>query len=217
MYNKTKRAFDLVAAIISIVGGSIITLICLIGLATVNTLSSAVGGITDSTDLISLYGFGTLVVVIALLIVIALGLTVVILGAMLCKKPVKVNGVYPKRKGLNITLIVFLGILTLNYINSPLLFLTFAAALGFKITAMCLKAEVEASATPVAEEPFEFTPAQVATEIAPAQTAAPAPAPAQAPAMTIDEKIKELKKLKELGVLDDEQYNAAIEKIIRNA
>ncbi len=199
MYNKTKRAFDVTAAVLSIVGGGLVALSCLIEFGALRSYTY-------------LYNVSLAVVVAVILVMLAIAIAIIVIGSMLCKKPTKVNDVYPKNLGLNITLITLLALFTVLFllsIDGILYFFIFGTALGFKITTLCLRSEVPDP--PVVEQPAE---PQVAVEVAPAQI--PTEIPAPAPTLTVEEKIAELKRLKELGVLDDEQYAKAIEKIIHD-
>ncbi len=259
MYNKLKRAFGLTAAILAIVIGSFEALggfISFIG--GVISLIDALGYMEDYVYLGAAIG-----TVIGALFDLALGIILIIFGAKLCPKPVKVDGVWQTKKKLHIALIVILGVLVFfSFIGffaiilgvgmgglAILNFLMALVALGFEVTNLFLKDEVgepvdytntpwptdtvfgdmsaPAETVSVEEAPvvesapvIEAAPVvQAAPVVEPAPVAEPAPAPvAEAPkaALSVEEKLAELKRLKELGVLSDEQYNAAVSQLIAN-
>ncbi len=253
MYNKLKRAFGLTAAILAIVIGSFEVL---------GGFISFIGGVINLIDALGymedyVYLGAAIGTVIGALFDLALGIILIIFGAKLCPKPVKVDGVWQTKKKLHIALIVILGVLVfLSFIG---LFLVFAGvgmgglailnflmalvALGFEVTNLFLKDEVgepvdytntpwptdtvfgdmsaPAETVSVEEAPVvESAPViEAAPVVEPAPVAAPAPAPvAEAPKapLSVEEKLAELKRLKELGVLSDEQYNAAVSQLIAN-
>ncbi len=195
MYNKTKRGLNLTAAILSIIVGSLefigglVSIITVIGLAALMESGGAPVWWTA---------------IIGAVLDIALGVAFVVLGALGCKKPVLENGAYKSTKKLDIAMIVLSVILFVFAIVSFALgtasvfliisFILVMVIVGLKIAALCLKdLDGATSAVVKTEEP----------------AASPKP-------LTIEGKINELKHLKELGVINDEQYNAAVEKVIKD-
>ncbi len=197
MYNKTKYALNLTAAILCIVIGAleliggVVTLIASIGLS---------GAATEAgvTSLV-------IIVLVCSILDICLGVVFVMLGAKGCKKPIKVNDVYPSTKKLDATMIVFFSIMIVLGLFSFVLssasvfliisFILALGGLGIKIAAMCLKNSVDDNVVEVGTPTLKRE---------------------KAVSNSIEEKIAELKHLKELCVITDEQYDLAVEGIIKN-
>ncbi len=212
MYNRAKRILGLIAGISTIAIGG---LACLGGLL--------------SLALIELMGGSALFFSIP---AIGLAIPLCILGAKACKKPAQVDGVWVSDKKIRIASIVLLGVLFVFEIIVSAIFLeaaeTMAEMVSFAdlfssvatsaiepialhIVTLCLKTEVKAAPAPVytdydgpnatvAEEPVfeEFEPAR------------PAPQSGE----RLEEKIKQLKEWKEQGIISEEQYERAVQKLM---
>ena len=123
---------------------------------------------------------------LVLILPIGFALASLILSALVIKTPVQPDGIVKQRNGLRICMLVFL-LLDGQWV-----------AAGLMIAVLCLK-DVK---------PAVQNNQKVANVSVPV-TGAEMP-------RTIDEKVAELKHLKELGVLDDDTYKKAINKILKD-
>lgn len=190
MYNKTKRGIELAGAIIGICLGA---LEIILGLVSTIEIAGIMGSYGHNSELT--------IILVACIGDIIVGSVMVAMGAGLCSHPKKINGEWEKRNGKRITLIVFVSLMVILYLISGfngfriLMLLVALTALALIITGMCLKAEVGgANKSQVASNP-------VSDDIDNA----------------VANKINELKRLKELGVITPEQYEMAIDKLLKDS
>ncbi len=231
MYNKVKKILGLVAGIIGIVIGAFSIIAGMAG--AIDSLIWLADGFEDGLFI------GGIIIGLA---AVGFGIALIVVGAKLCKAPRQVAaGVWANRKGLFIGTIVVSALyliiaavatfaiygelswmlyyyssfgIELAYILNLIGFIFSFAILGLIITCMCLKTVVPAK--PGAAQPAApATYAQPVAPVAPAAPAAPvAPAPAAAPANKIDDKIKQLTQLKDMGAITEEQYQDAVKKLV---
>ena len=153
---------------------------------------------------------------------IGLGLVVAegIIAIMLIRKPklieINVDGVvttsFENRKKLRVTFVVLASIsaffvLISIFIGSPLsilILVLFATIISLESVVLSLKNEAQITNQP-SENSTNATTSATSSPTNPAKS------------MSIEEKIAELKHLLELGVITQEQYEVAIERIIKSA
>lgn len=187
--NNRKRGLELAAAIITIVGASILGIGSLVILLNPNQVVDGY-----------MYDFSSIQGIIFLLL--CASITMIILGAILCTNPMK-NGVYNPRFGVSITLLVLLGLFAVFEIQNFLYFALFATPFGLLLGSVCMKNPVSQIVTTTTEETNNQEEPEQATIIQDNNTD-----------LSVEEQLKKLKELKELGVLDEEQYKNAVEKIL---
>ncbi len=187
--NSTKRNVDLTSAILGIIIGSLEAIGALVVL-----ISSAV--LCSGYDFTSL---GAILFMVALLD-IAFCLSFILIGAKLCKKPKVIDGVVVSRKGLDVALLVLSAVYILFSI------ICFAVGNAGAIVVINLILSLVTLALKIVSLNLKETkvPQEKNENII------------ESNKDSIDAKIAELKHLKELGVITDEQYNIAVEKIINN-
>ena len=203
MYNKVKRALELTAAIVGIVAGVTALISGIVGIAT-----SYVNNWYAYTEVYYIPG------IICGVVNAIIGIVIIILSALCIKRPKMIydealgREVYAKRKGVNITLVIFLGVLLITgglacvtmsiatiIASSATLFFV-VSTLGVKIPAMCLR--------PIMVEKKEKTCANNKENVN-----------MNKKENSVESKIEELKHLKSLYVINDEQYEYAITCIIK--
>ena len=189
IYNKTKRTLELVAAIFALVMG--------IGMLGVSLYLFGTGimlaSVFAAVGMISL----ALPFLIPGILFLATSVCSIVFGAMLIKSPVRPEGVL-NTKTKQICLIVF-SILSGNLVSFVL-----------EIIVVCLPNFVDPNK-------YAQTSASNAKYLQPNPQYTPAGQTAQnqyAPSNGVEGKINELKHLKELGVIDEQAYNKAVDKII---
>ncbi len=208
-YNKTKRGLEKGASIYAVIVYSLmiimsITLI-VCGIVIANTMQQVqeynpmkyynsghyIGGYDYYYRKIPELGLPYIIIG-----VILLGVTIaaLIVAAKLIKSPVKPDGTIQKRTGKRITLIVF-SVLSGNII-----------LLGLMIAVMCLKDMKEPK--PVYQQMVQPVRNMQYVQSRPIQ---------QNVGVSLDDKVNQIKHLKEIGVLDDDAYKKAITKIIKEA
>ncbi len=213
MYSKPKRILSLIAGIFAIVMG---------GLSSLAALFTFFASLYDPA------------VVVLAMFNTGFGVTMIIFGCKLCKAPIQENGVWRDPKPSRIALIaiegasVFYffwamiislvcaigdaeGLLIVAFLFDYLALLLFFEALPLCIVAMCLPAvRGIRSGAPV------YTPAPA---VLPAPTAPSSPAAPVTPIAEpdgLDTKIARLKAWRAEGVITEEQYSAAIQKLLDN-
>lgn len=139
--NQTKRKLEKIAAIYSIVLGSIMTLLFLLTFSIFNNsellneaLAEAGYHYTQAEIELAMQSLKTVII-----FVIILSIAIIVIGALLTKSPIK-YGVVRNRLGLQIALAVLLGISTLMILDSSIIvIILFVAPLVLIIISMCLK------------------------------------------------------------------------------
>ncbi len=190
MYNKTKRGLNLTSSILSIIVGG---LELIGGLVSIIAVAGLLGELLAYPEYVGI----AIATIVGCVLDLGLGVAFIILGALGCKTPIAVDGVYKSTKKVDISTIVFSAIMFVFAIvcfamgtASVFLIISFILVmvmLGLKIGALCIKDVVK--------------DAGVTTD---------------GKSLAVEEKIKELKHLRELGAITDEQYNAAVEKAIKD-
>ncbi len=204
VYNKTKRGLEKAAGIVGVVLSSIVLIVLLV----------YTGILINAIRLISAYEYyeydyligytkGQLIsylfIYIAFMIIY---ISNIILCANVIKSPVQSDGTIRPTKDLRICTLVFCIISGLW------------VPAGIMIAVLCLKDVQEVSQIiPQIQPTVQIDPAkQMQTvQVAPAQQL-----PTQTNEPSIESKIAELKHLKDLGVIDEDVYKKAIEKMIND-
>ncbi len=221
MQGVLKRRLDLASAIITTVIGGLEILGGIIafflGVFMVSVFSTG-----DIVGIAAMVGM-----IIGSFVDIGLGLANAILGGKTCCKPVDTEEGKRSRKKVNIALVVLLSVVSfLALFSLPSSFFMLSAALtalGLKIAVMVLPdmwdevAPVEIPVEePIFEEEIKEEPTAEPTIVV-EETAPPVEEKAEEQkVLTLEEKLAELKRLKELGALTEEQYQAAVRTLIEN-
>ncbi len=209
--NKAKRILGLVSAILGILLGVMEIFITLVSAAELlEILSTANLSEEAAIELVGVF--------LGYTIMIALGIILIVFNAKLCGSPVIVNGAYDSRKGRQITTTVFLSIFVVIYaarISNQAMFSVPGFLLGFvtlvlRIVALCLK-----HPAPVASESAPVVKSTPVVESAPVKSA-PVAEKSTPVEPSLAEKINELKDLKERGIISAEQYDKAVDEIVKN-
>ena len=185
--NNTKRGLELAAAIITIIVSSIMVLGAFVLLSNLNTLEDQV----HQAEIDILKG--------AIIFLLVISVVMIVFGTILCANPVK-NGVYKPRVGISITLLVLLGLVAVLEIESPLYFAFFATPFGLLLASLCMKqpkTEEKDNKEGISFQPQEFNLNNNLNS-------------------DFDEQLRKLKDLRDMGVLDEEQYKQAVDKIINS-
>ncbi len=185
MYNVVKRRLEIAAAILAIITGGL----------------EIIGGI-----ILLIAGAATGMAGIIVLAIFDLGLAAAFLtlGIMHCMPPVKMaDGKFKSRMGRNIGL----SVVCASYVLLAIICLAIGGALFsvFVIISFILSMVIEGL----------IIGAICCKVTGNATTATVIPTAQKTNNASVDGKIKELKRLKDLGVLSDEQYGEAVAKIIQ--
>lgn len=199
-YNKTKRGLEKAAGILTIVVSAIEIVALILYFMAILHVTVIVDYNVDSWGRYTtpIYGSAINYGSFMLLFPIAFSVITLILGAKLIKSPVQADGTIKNRNGIRITALVF-AILNGQWVTTGLL-----------IAVLCLK-DFKAPSQQIGEFAGNVagsTKNTYAAKVSATQN--------QNSIQSIDSKISELKHLKELGVIDDEAYNKAIDKIIND-
>ena len=137
--NTTKRVLELIAAIFSIVLGTILAIGSILLLVGLNDIQYVEGA--------------NLLQVITIFILLG-SAAIIIVASLLCPSPMK-NGVMRKRFGLQIALSVLMGVVAILELigGSIVYFILFLAPLVLMIVSMCLKNENPAAKVQNVEQP----------------------------------------------------------------
>ena len=198
-FNKTKRGLEKGAAIFSVVMFSIqivsYLVLAIVGLYFLTNqviIGYQFDGYFSDYYYDPVYGYdyatGTLCLLLGI-VLLTFSIVGLVFSAKLIKSPLQEDGSVKNRTGLRVTLLVF-SILTGNWITAGLL-----------IAVLCLKDFKQ-----TAVQAVNTNPAVTTTSVN--QT--------QPQSTSIDAKVAKLKEFKELGIIDDETYKKAIEKIIKD-
>lgn len=199
--NNKKRGLEVAAAIITIVGASLLGIGALAFLS--NPEQVVDGVVYDSSGL-----------EVIMFLMLCAAITMIILASILCTNPFK-NGVYNPRFGTSITLLVFLGLFAVLEIQEFLYFVLFATPFGLLLGSVCMKTPTLITPQKNLSEPDAATTAKENTndnetinseEVHIIEN--------NYSVLGIEEQLRKLKELKDLGVLDEEQYKNAVEKIL---
>ena len=197
-YNKTKRGLELGASLTALIYCAIDLVLEIVAvfqlLELIGELKSIYGDSYSEMDgVIAKF-------IIGIIIGVALVVIELLLACKLLKKPAQTENGFEDRKGIRITFIVFSSILTLFFLIGTSAGLTEEGAgiLGLLIFVAVISLEsVAMSMKDIKEERSAKKEVAITTNL------------------SIEQKIAELKHLKELGVIDEEQYKKAVEKIIK--
>lgn len=185
--NNLKRKLELTAAIIGIIFASVMTLV-LGYMFFAMVLLGEVFATATGVNSIS-FTFLCIVILIMLILVVA----EIVLGAMLCKSPkVSSDGTVQSRFGLDLAFTIIAGIGSIIWYTSIPILIIVLCPVVLMIISMCLKNK---AVPPVIDGGLSF--------IAPDDN-------------SIDSKLAELKKFKDLGIIDEEQYNKSVANLIKN-
>ena len=203
--NKVKKGLSLAAAITALCLGSISCILTIVGFIEIISILSNYAE----------YYLSASIGVIILGVIIDLGLEItIIVTSAKAIKPFKEmeDGTLSQRLGLKITLAIMLGLLMLIYfigsVSGVVFGILYLICLGLLIAGMSIPmaqfdAQVEAATTIASAQPVAAKPVVKAAAFA---------AKSQ-PADSFEGKVRELKHLKDLAVLSDEQFTAAFEKL----
>lgn len=215
MYNKTKRALALTSAILGIIMGAF-------------EIIAGIENILLGADYVG-YGYSYSVatgIIIGGVIDFLFGIAIIIIASLYCKKPLLIDGKYVSYKKLNITLLVFDSILFFIYLLNIIMYGTTSALgvivliltlviLGMTISTLCLKDNVsETEVVNVAPVTIKEEPASTEVVLTEVKTEADKEEVATVLEANKDEAlyttIKELKHLKDEGVLSEEEFERAV-------
>lgn len=184
-----KKGFNLAANIIAIVLMGIMIVGAIILLGTLSELSS--------------YGYDyNYSLAVGPLMGITVGLLLFCIATVIISALAIYKGNHGDAVGLKVAVIVLIGIVAvLEFIGGGVVYgVLCLIPIGFEIASLCVK-NAPAQQTSATANTTHVEPAK------PAETAAPK-------ASSVDEKIAELKHMKELHVIDDEQYDKAVKALI---
>lgn len=215
-----KRKFELVSAIIGIILGAIVALMGVIVLAAPDMLIEVDPSVWAQLEMTYDELKATLVAVGVLFCVLGVGEIVV--GALLC------SGKFTKqRKGLGIANCILLGIIFVMFISASIAII-FAigagVALAFEIVSLSAGnksdgAKVTAYYYPdgTVREDRDDSSHTTIRVIDPFDETQPVPGKTANNPDSVDAKLADLKKLHDEGILTDEQYRAAADRVVKSA
>lgn len=223
--NNTKRALQLASGITSIVVSSIVSIIMLIGLASIELVAE----VMKQMDGMESYPIDFLVSIVTIIYVIfiLLNIAIIVIGSLLCPKPIK-NGVIKNKTGLVITLLILNGINLLICIDFILFVLAILSILTMLIISLALKHNstvvfanniLTTSSINVAEQLSDDVISEdVETIKQEDQTSSnnEAKIVANDEIDSIEHKLIQLKELKNNGAINEEQYKEAVSNLFKN-
>ena len=198
-YNKTKRGLELGAVLTALIYCAIDLIVVFVGLINfgdeINAIKEAYGTAyyeTYVSELVTEF-------VIAFIIAVALLIIELVLACKLLKKPEFDGEGFKSRKKLRVTFLVISCVLAFFLLISGesyaiLALLIFGTVIVLESVAMSMKD---------IKEQLPNSLYQVKSEVAPTTD------------LKIEQKLAELKHLKELGVINEEQYEVAVQKNIK--
>lgn len=193
--NKVKRNLEIAAAIISIISASIMSLIII--LAILALLGLLEGVTVDKTGIF--FGENTeTILMIMLFIFLGIFITIIVLGSILCKTPIK-YGVIQNRLGISITLLVLLGLMALNYISNGFIFILLSTAFGLLLASTILKHNNILLHDDSYFEDRNFNKEDTKLDNID----------------NLENKLTELKRLKDSGLIDENQYKESVDKLLK--
>lgn len=226
--NKAKRGLELASGIISIVIGSIMCLIFLVFIASVELVIEMI----PEYEMIQDY------LVIVSVFILLLNVAIIILGALMCPAGYQ-KGTIKSKLGRGIALSVLLGINFLLTIEVPLLMLANGATLILLIVSLCLKHDspnfvypklnnvavnnvVTTTSVNVSEELVkdnvqEYVENNEQVELSPEPEKGPATAIYVENSSSIEDvetQLIKLKQLKDQGIIEEDQYKEAVRKLL---
>lgn len=199
-YNKTKRGLELGAVLTALIYCAIDLIVVFVGLINfvdeINAIKEAYGTAyyeTYVSELVTEF-------VIAFIIAVALLIIELVLACKLLKKPEFDGEGFKSRKKLRVTFLVISCVLAFFLLISGRRSYTILALLIF---APVIVLESVAMSKKDIKEQLPNSLYQVKSEVAPTTD------------LKIEQKLAELKHLKELGVINEEQYEEAVQKNIK--
>ena len=211
-YNKTKRTLEKVSGITGIVI-SALNIFGFIALIVVGAYYSYglydeyyyINGVQYYTSYVS---FGYSLIVISSLM-IAFSISVIIFGALILKSPINQDGTLKNRKGIRICMLVF-TIISGNWISA-----------GFMIAVLCCKDYVDENGQVVNYENMpsqvsNYSPNKVNIPISNVNCFTNNANFSQKDAYEFYSNLIELKHFKEIGVIDEETFKNAVQKVVNN-
>lgn len=217
-----KRQFELVSAIIGIILGAFIAISGLLACAAPDMLLEFIdpaalegSGITYDALKATFVGVGVFFILI--------GVGEIVVCALLC------SGKFPKaRKALGIASCVMLGVIFVMYLVSGGLAIVFALGAGAALVFEIISLATKDNAVGTTVTAYYYPDGSIRTEapktegpsvrvIDPFDETQPVPGSSAPDHDSVDEKLGDLKKLHDEGVLTDEQYRAAADKVVKSA
>ncbi len=138
--NKTKRICELIAAIISIIGGAILTLGSAILLLAGSSLEEVLNNEMNTN--MEMNSAMITIFQIVFFVMLCISISIIVLAALLCTSPIKKDGTFKKRLPIQLTLAILLGLLGLLEISNIVYALFFLTPCVLLIISMCLKNNV---------------------------------------------------------------------------
>ena len=222
--NNTKRGLQLAAGITSIVVSSIVSIIMLVGLASIEVIAEFLE--QDGVEDFPIDLFVSIITIIYVIFII-LNIAIIVIGSLLCPKPIK-NGVIKNKTGLVITLLILNVINLLICIDlilfviailSILTMLIISLALKHKSTVVFANKILTTSSINVAEQLSDNVISEdVETIKQEDQTSSnnEAKIVANDEIDSIEHKLIQLKELKNNGAINEEQYKEAVSNLFKN-
>ena len=223
--NNTKRALQLAAGITSIVVSSIVSIIMLVGLASIEVIAEFLEQMDGVEDFpIDLF---ISIITIIYVIFIILNIAIIVIGSLLCPKPIK-NGVVKNKTGLVITLLILNGINLLICIDFILFVIAILSILTMLIISLALKHNstvvfanniLTTSSINVAEQLSDDV---ISEDVETIKQENQTSSNNEAKIITneeidsIENKLIQLKELKNNGAIDEEQYKEAVSNLFKN-
>lgn len=219
---KRKRQFEIMSSIIGIILGAFIVISGLLAAAAPDMLLEFIDPALLKELGMTYDELKTTFIAVGVIFIL-LGAGEIVVGALLC------SGKFAKaRKGLGIASCILLGVLFLLYFFSGgfviVLALCAGVALAFEIVSLATKdnadgAKVTAYYYPdgTVRENHGTSPRATIRVIDPFDETQPVPGKTANAPDSVDAKLSDLKKLHDEGILTDEQYRAAADKVVRSA
>lgn len=222
--NNTKRGLQLAAGITSIVVSSIVSIIMLVGLASIEVIAEFLE--QDGVEDFPIDLFVSIITIIYVIFII-LNIAIIVIGSLLCPKPIK-NGVIKNKTGLVITLLILNVINLLICIDLILFVIAILSILTMLIISLALKHNstvvfanniLTTSSINVAEQLSDNVISEdVETIKQEDQTSSnnEAKIVANDEIDSIEHKLIQLKELKNNGAINEEQYKEAVSNLFKN-
>lgn len=223
--NNTKRALQLASGITSIVVSSIVSLIMLVGLASIEVIAEFLEQM-DGVEDFPIDLFYSIITIIYVIFII-LNIAIIVIGSLLCPKPIK-NGVIKNKTGLVITLLILNGINLLICIDFILFAIAILSVLTMLIISLALKHNstvvfanniLTTSSINVAEQLSDNV---ISEDVETIKQENQTSSNNEAKIITneeidsIENKLIQLKELKNNGAIDEEQYKEAVSNLFKN-
>ena len=222
--NNTKRGLQLAAGITSIVVSSIVSIIMLVGLASIEVIAEFLE--QDGVEDFPIDLFVSIITIIYVIFII-LNIAIIVIGSLLCPKPIK-NGVIKNKTGLVITLLILNVINLLICIDLILFVIAILSILTMLIISLALKHNstvvfanniLTTSSINVAEQLSDNVISEdVETIKQEDQTSSnnEAKIVANDEIDSIEHKLIQLKELKNNGAINEEQYKEAVSNLFKD-